>query len=71
MLAEKAWRQAPFENLLDPANITTYEDPELMANRSRGLLEEMTNFLNVFGYKEAGRLDEMKIDYRIGKIGAA
>ena len=71
MGSERAWREGSFENLLDPNDISTYENVNITTNRSRGLLLEMTNFLNVFGYKEAEILDTMKINYRIGPIGAA
>ena len=69
--AEKAWREAPFENALLATDPATYDNATITEGRSRRLLGEMTNFLNTFGYKEAGRLDDLKMPYRIGRVGAA
>lgn len=71
MHAEKAWRRAPFENMLKPTNLSTYDDMEANTRRSQFLLTEMTNHLNTYGYKERGRLDAIGIPYRVGRVGAA
>ena len=58
-LAERAWHKAPWENILDDKD-----------KRNEERQKDWEEFLNLVGYQELRRLDDLDIKYHVRPPGA-